>query len=182
MRFFGAPTLKNSPVPVSSSHQPRAKNANLSVWYAPLTPRINLFFVNKKIKRRLLCNSGARSAKVSSKLIIFQAACAYVYASGTVVQSGELRGVLFLFYFFHTYYFPASGQAMVTGVVHSSPRFSPSIFHGFSRVLTRPAGRIKVVSKSRRSGRFMTRELFSADPRVKPADLARGSAFFKLYS
>ena len=26
----------------------------------------------------------------------------------------------------------------------------------------------------------MTRELFSADPRVKPADLARGSAFFKL--
>ena len=26
----------------------------------------------------------------------------------------------------------------------------------------------------------MTRELFSGDPRVKPADLARGSAFFKL--
>ena len=27
---------------------------------------------------------------------------------------------------------------------------------------------------------IMTRELFSADPRVKPTDLARGSAFFKL--
>ena len=26
----------------------------------------------------------------------------------------------------------------------------------------------------------MTRELFQADPRVKPADLAGGSAFFKL--
>ena len=26
----------------------------------------------------------------------------------------------------------------------------------------------------------MTRELFSADPRVKPSDLARGSAFFEL--
>ena len=26
----------------------------------------------------------------------------------------------------------------------------------------------------------MTRELFSADPRVKHADLARGSAFFKV--
>ena len=26
----------------------------------------------------------------------------------------------------------------------------------------------------------MTREMFSADPRVKPADLARGSAIFKL--
>ena len=26
----------------------------------------------------------------------------------------------------------------------------------------------------------MTRELFSADPRVKPADLARGSTYFKL--
>ena len=37
----------------------------------------------------------------------------------------------------------------------------------------------------RNTGRFagqaiMTRELFWADPRVKPADLARGSAFFKL--
>ena len=27
---------------------------------------------------------------------------------------------------------------------------------------------------------MMTRELFWADPRVKPADVARGSAFFKL--
>ena len=31
--------------------------------------------------------------------------------------------------FFHTHiYFPASGQAVVTGVVSSPPRFSPSIF------------------------------------------------------
>ena len=117
---------------------------------------------------------------------------------------------------------------------------------GFSRVMTRPAGRVQGVSKSRGSGRVgslrfitsrvgsgqevskisrvgsgrvkrlqnlagrvgsgqevfkilrvgsghdprdtghfadqavMTRELFWADPRVKPADLAGGSAFFKL--
>ena len=41
------------------------------------------------------------------------------------------------------------------------------------------SGRIKKFSKSRRSGRVMTHELFSADPRVKPADLTQ-SAFFKL--
>ena len=85
--------------------------------------------------------------------------------------------------------------------------------------MTRPAGRVKGVSKSRGSGRvkmlqnlagrvgsgqevfnisrvgsghdprdtghfasqaIMTRELFWADPRVQPADLAGGSAFFKL--
>ena len=107
---------------------------------------------------------------------------------------------------------------------------------GFSRIMTRPAGRVKGVLKSRGSGRvgsghyglkshgsgwvgsrgfqnlacrvgsdqevfkisrvgsghdprdtghsagqaIMTRELFWADPRVKPADLAGGSAFFKL--
>ena len=80
---------------------------------------------------------------------------------------------------------------------------------GFSRVMTRPAGRVKGVSKSRGSGRvgsdqeffkisrvrsghdprdtghfagqaIMTRELFWADPRVQSADLAGGSAFFKL--
>ena len=35
---------------------------------------------------------------------------------------------LFLFYFFAHFYFPASGQAVVTGVVHPPPRFLPSIF------------------------------------------------------
>ena len=34
---------------------------------------------------------------------------------------------LLLFFFAH-FYFPASGQAVVTGVVPSSPRFLPSIF------------------------------------------------------
>ena len=33
----------------------------------------------------------------------------------------------FLFLFFSHFYFPASGQAVVTGVVHSPPRFLPSI-------------------------------------------------------
>ena len=35
---------------------------------------------------------------------------------------------LFFFFFFAHLYFPVSGQAMVTGVVPSSPRFLPSIF------------------------------------------------------
>ena len=34
---------------------------------------------------------------------------------------------LFFFFFSH-FYFPSSGQAVVTGVVPSSPRFLPSIF------------------------------------------------------
>ena len=38
--------------------------------------------------------------------------------------------VFFFFFFFssHTFNFPASGQAVVTGVVPSPPRFLPSIF------------------------------------------------------
>ena len=35
---------------------------------------------------------------------------------------------LFLFLFFAYFYFPAFGQAVVTGVVPSPPRFLPSIF------------------------------------------------------
>ena len=35
--------------------------------------------------------------------------------------------VAFFFFFFSHFYFPASGQAVVTGVVPSSPRFLPSI-------------------------------------------------------
>ena len=40
----------------------------------------------------------------------------------------------FLFFFFSHFYFPASGQAVVTGVVPSPPRFLPSILSriGFS--------------------------------------------------
>ena len=34
----------------------------------------------------------------------------------------------FFFFFIHTIYIPASGQAVVTGVVPSAPRFLPSIF------------------------------------------------------
>ena len=34
----------------------------------------------------------------------------------------------FFFFFFSHFYFPASGQAVVTGVVPSPPRFLPSIF------------------------------------------------------
>ena len=34
----------------------------------------------------------------------------------------------FAFFFAHVYFFPASGQAVVTGVVPSPTRFSPSIF------------------------------------------------------
>ena len=37
------------------------------------------------------------------------------------------RTVLLDVGFFSHFYFPASGQAVVTGVVHSSPRFWPSI-------------------------------------------------------
>ena len=36
--------------------------------------------------------------------------------------------MLRIFFFFSHFYFPASGQAVVTGVVSSPPRFLPSIF------------------------------------------------------
>ena len=39
------------------------------------------------------------------------------------------RSSIFFFFFFSHFYFPASsGQAVVTGIVPSSPRFLPSIF------------------------------------------------------
>ena len=38
------------------------------------------------------------------------------------------RGCIFFFFFFAHFYFPASGQAVVTGVAPSPPRFLPSIF------------------------------------------------------
>ena len=44
-------------------------------------------------------------------------------------QLMSLRACSIPFFFFsYTFTFPASGQAMVTGVVHSPPRFLPSIF------------------------------------------------------
>ena len=56
-----------------------------------------------------------------------------MYALHTI--SFELHYMLLLFlciyiyiFFFANIYFPASGQAVVTGVVPSSPRFLPSIF------------------------------------------------------
>ena len=42
---------------------------------------------------------------------------------------GIFYSVFFFFFcFFAHFYFPASGQAVVTGVIHSPPRFLPSIF------------------------------------------------------
>ena len=43
------------------------------------------------------------------------------------LRMGRSIDFFFLFFFSHIY-LPASGQAVVTGVVPSSPRFSPSIF------------------------------------------------------
>ena len=44
-------------------------------------------------------------------------------------KSATPMTALFFFFFFRTsFHFPASGQAVVTGVVPSSPRFLPSIF------------------------------------------------------
>ena len=41
----------------------------------------------------------------------------------------DLAVIFFLFFFFSAhFYFPASGQAVVTGVIPSPPRFLPSIF------------------------------------------------------
>ena len=42
--------------------------------------------------------------------------------------TGDFYAVVFLLFFFTHFYFPASGQAVVTGVVPSPPRFLPSIF------------------------------------------------------
>ena len=36
--------------------------------------------------------------------------------------------IFYIFYFFAHFYFPASGQPVVTGVIPSPPRFLPSIF------------------------------------------------------
>ena len=41
---------------------------------------------------------------------------------------GAAPGIYIFFLFFSRFYFPASGQAVVTGVVPSPPRFLPSIF------------------------------------------------------
>ena len=43
-------------------------------------------------------------------------------------QLCKLRGTSFFLFFFTHIYFPASGQAVVTRVVPSFPRFSPSFF------------------------------------------------------
>ena len=45
----------------------------------------------------------------------------------TTTHLGRTADVFFFFFFAH-FYFPASGQAVVTGVVPSPPRFLPSIF------------------------------------------------------
>ena len=39
-----------------------------------------------------------------------------------------LDSTFFFFFFFAHFYFPTSGQAVVTGVIPSPPRFLPSIF------------------------------------------------------
>ena len=44
------------------------------------------------------------------------------------VQAGAYVSLFFLFFFFAHFYFPASGQAVVAGVIPSPPRFLPSIF------------------------------------------------------
>ena len=55
-------------------------------------------------------------------------------APGTRVSWNNTYGALFLIFFFAHFYFPASGQGVVTGVVPSSPRFVPSIFIAHRRV------------------------------------------------
>ena len=46
----------------------------------------------------------------------------------TQSYTDRLRCIFFFFFFSSHFYFPASGQAVVTGVVPSPPRFLPSIF------------------------------------------------------
>ena len=52
------------------------------------------------------------------------------HAGGCVILSviRYITSNWFFFFFFLHFYFPASGQAVVTGVVPFSPRFLPSIF------------------------------------------------------
>ena len=49
-------------------------------------------------------------------------------ASRSVNMARHPRGCYIVFFFFPHFYFPASGQAVVTGVVPFPPRFLPSIF------------------------------------------------------
>ena len=46
-----------------------------------------------------------------------------------IATQGRLPGIFFFFFFFLAHFhFPSSGQAVVTGVIPSPPRFLPSIF------------------------------------------------------
>ena len=57
--------------------------------------------------------------------IFFHRLC-HTYLVGCLSRC--LQCCWYTFFFFLTLYFPASGQAVVTGVVPSPPRFLPSIF------------------------------------------------------
>ena len=73
---------------------------------------------------------------VSLTADVFWVFCKITKQSSSIVQENLLRisldyacSVSFLFFFLSHFYFPASsGQAVVTGVVPSPPRFLPSIF------------------------------------------------------
>ena len=85
-------------------------------------------------------------------------------------------------------------QKAITGPHNVGPIMMPLSALSLPAEKNQGFSRVKRVSKSRGSGRvmpprdtgrftgqaIMTRELFWADPRVKPADLAHESAFFKL--
>ena len=59
-----------------------------------------------------------------SKLIFLQAVCDTPIARIT----GCVSSCFFLFFYFAHFFFPSSGQAVVTGVIPSPPRFLHSIF------------------------------------------------------
>ena len=58
-----------------------------------------------------------------------------------MLHGTQLGRHIFFFFFFAHFYFPASGQAVVTGVVPSSPRFLPKFnlyrAYGFSNPTAR---------------------------------------------
>ena len=58
----------------------------------------------------------------------------YTLLHNCTVRIGDIKDTIlvcfffFFFFFFAHFHFPASGQAVVTGVIPSPPRFLPSIF------------------------------------------------------
>ena len=85
---------------------------------------------------RCVWNKRKRRSNISGDIIFVSVFCRFIprawdfsgVARSFFSQSVLGWGIFLFLFFFSPFYFPASGQAVVTGVVPSPPRFLPSIF------------------------------------------------------